>query len=170
MKGLRPITEGLFDLVDVVLRAQVLARVQTQLRTISPSTTTVPQIILGTISITGGGILYNWSFSPEMRFRYPGHDFTVVVLVTLCMAICLFAIWLLNGKSGERDLRILCAFLLLVGWTSWMNRRAEDEQQQQENDQDHVAADQQESEQTPSSKKNKKRPQKNPSTSEFIVE
>ncbi|KAJ3060772.1 hypothetical protein HDU98_003265 [Podochytrium sp. JEL0797] len=81
LKSIRPITEGLLDLVDAILRAQVLIKFQSHLRHLSPSTTTVPQILLGTLSVTGGGILYSWCFSPRHRFQYPGHDFSIVFLV-----------------------------------------------------------------------------------------
>ncbi|ORY36424.1 hypothetical protein BCR33DRAFT_476420 [Rhizoclosmatium globosum] len=71
---------------DVILRAQCMAAFQTNLRLASPQTTTIPQIVLGTISITGGGILFSWCFNAQQRFQYPGHDFTVVVLTNIFYA------------------------------------------------------------------------------------
>ncbi|KAI8622069.1 hypothetical protein BC830DRAFT_930663 [Chytriomyces sp. MP71] len=86
MNAMQPFTEAFFDILDVALRAIVLQRIQKEVQALAPSTSTIPQIALGTLSCTGGGIIYDYSFSHDLRFQYPGYDFTVVFLTNLFYA------------------------------------------------------------------------------------
>ncbi|KAJ3104767.1 hypothetical protein HK100_004003 [Physocladia obscura] len=166
MKAVRPMSEGFLDLVNAAFCAQTLIKFQALVVKCAPSgaTTTIPQIFIGTLSITGGGILYDWCFNSSIRFAFPGYEFAVAALVNAFYAYQsnpanrkfffslvwnslpmktirefgfsenIFRFWkffvetfvqaaklagvpvVFRGKTGDADLKALCALLLIVGF------------------------------------------------------
>ncbi|KAJ3387345.1 hypothetical protein HDU80_000186 [Chytriomyces hyalinus] len=92
LRTTQPVALAMLDLIDVTLRAMALSAFQAQASklptpTVLPSTpNTLGQILIGTISVTGGGIALFWLLHPPSRFTIPVHDTVVCLLANLLYA------------------------------------------------------------------------------------
>jgi hypothetical protein len=80
-----PMTEYIFEFFDAIIRAYAMAGTLDYFQSLSPkhANAIIGQIIVGTISVTMGGILWKYTSGiPGAAFKYPGWDFSVVVAVT----------------------------------------------------------------------------------------
>ncbi|KAJ3107763.1 hypothetical protein HDU97_003433 [Phlyctochytrium planicorne] len=82
---LQPLTGLIFDLADAVIRGFALCSAVDYLRSSGhkgASTSYFGQILIGVITVTGGGITFKWLKYSRQAFRYPGWDFSILTLVT----------------------------------------------------------------------------------------
>ncbi|RKO86595.1 hypothetical protein BDK51DRAFT_37740 [Blyttiomyces helicus] len=91
MRTFSPLVEPALELVDACSRVRALTLgladfTRTQTMRGAPAPGLFPQLLVGWISITGGGILYKWS-AGIATFEYPGWDFTAVGVAVAALVV-----------------------------------------------------------------------------------
>ncbi|KAJ3049809.1 hypothetical protein HK097_009195, partial [Rhizophlyctis rosea] len=140
LRTLAPITEPILTLVDALSRAIAMTTGLDTFRNhphptyaALARTAYIGQAMLGTVSVTAGGIIYNW-VNGVKPFEYPGWNFTVVMFASLVYVLGshegatrivkgqLRPFWLSAKAVGVPevfdlwDWKLLVAFVIVVGF------------------------------------------------------